>query len=158
MSKDKKKSDNELANNRKAFHDYEILDTFEAGIVLVGTEIKSLRNHGGSLQDAYVLIDKNEVFLKNSSIAPYRFGNIHNHEERRTRKLLLHKREIHKLVALTREKGLTLIPIAMYLKDGIAKVKIASAKGKKLHDKRTALKEREHKRTIDRAYRNNGSD
>jgi SsrA-binding protein len=156
MSKDKKKPDPELANNRKAFHDYEILDTFEAGIVLVGTEIKSLRNHGGSLQDAYVLVDKGEVFLKNSSIAPYRFGNIHNHEERRSRKLLLHKREIDKLVALTREKGLTLIPLAMYLKNGIVKVKIASAKGKKAYDKRAALKEREDKRHIDRAYRDKG--
>lgn len=143
----------DLATNRKAFHDYEILDTFEAGISLLGTEIKSLRDHGGNLQDAYILIASGEAFLKNASIAPYKFGNIHNHEEKRTRKLLLHKKEILKLDALSREKGLTLIPLAMYLKKGFVKVKIATARGKKLRDKRAALKEREHKRAIDRALR-----
>jgi SsrA-binding protein len=143
----------DLATNRKAFHDYEILDTFEAGIVLLGTEIKSLRDHGGSLQDSYVLISNGEAFLKNASIAPYKFGNIHNHEEKRSRKLLLHKKEILKLDSLSREKGLTLIPLSMYLKNGFVKVKIASARGKKLHDKRAALKAKEHKRTIDRAMR-----
>jgi SsrA-binding protein len=143
----------DLATNRKAFHDYEILDTFEAGISLLGTEIKSLRDHGGNLQDAYVLISSGEAFLKNASIAPYKFGNVHNHEEKRTRKLLLHKKEILKLDALSREKGLTLIPLAMYLKNGFVKVKIATARGKKLHDKRAALKEREHKRSITRALR-----
>jgi SsrA-binding protein len=153
MSKDKKGSDSELASNRKAFHEYEILDTFEAGISLLGTEIKSLRDHGGSLQDSYVIVSHGEAFLKNASIAPYKFGNIHNHEERRSRKLLLHKKEILKLESITREKGLTLIPLAMYLKKGLVKVKIASARGKKLHDKRAALKEREHKRAIDRAVR-----
>jgi SsrA-binding protein len=143
----------DLATNRKAFHDYEILDTFEAGIVLLGTEIKSLRDHGGSLQDSYVLVSNGEAFLKNASIAPYKFGNIHNHEEKRTRKLLLHKKEILKLDSLSREKGLTLIPLAMYLKNGFVKVKIATARGKKLHDKRAALKEREQKRAINRAMR-----
>jgi SsrA-binding protein len=143
----------DLATNRKAFHDYEILDTFEAGISLLGTEIKSLRDHGGNLQDAYVLISSGEAFLKNASIAPYKFGNVHNHEEKRTRKLLLHKKEILKLDSLSREKGLTLIPLAMYLKNGFVKVKIATARGKKLHDKRAALKEREHKRAITRALR-----
>ena len=93
----KKKSDSELVSNRRATHDYEILDTYEAGIVLLGTEIKSLRNHGGSLQDAYVLVtDSGDVLLKNASIAPYKFGNLFNHEERRDRTLLLHKREIAK--------------------------------------------------------------
>lgn len=154
MSKNKKASDSELASNRKAFHNYEILDTFEAGIVLLGTEIKSLRDHGGSLQDAYVLVSQGEVFLKNASIAPYKFGNLHNHEDRRSRKLLMHKREIAKLDAFGREKGLAIIPLAMYLKEGIVKVKIATAKGKKLHDKRSAIKEREQKRSVDRAYRN----
>jgi len=143
----------DLATNRKAFHDYEILDTFEAGIVLLGTEIKSLRDHGGSLQDSYVLVSNGEAFLKNASIAPYKFGNIHNHEEKRARKLLLHKKEIQKLDSLSREKGLTLIPLSMYLKNGFVKVKIATARGKKLHDKRAALKEREHKRAINRAIR-----
>ena len=152
MSKDK--SDSELVSNRRATHDYEILDTYESGIVLKGTEIKSLRDHGGSLQDAYVLVAATgDVILKNSSIAPYRFGGVFNHEERRDRKLLLHKREIAKLKSLSQEKGLTLIPLAMYLKKGIAKVKIAVARGKRAYDKRAALKEKEHKRAIDRAMK-----
>src|SRR5579862_8624717 len=121
------KPSNELVSNRKAFHDYEVLDTYEAGIVLLGTEIKSLRNHGGSLQDAYVDVKKGSMWLMNSSIAPYNFGNIHNHEERRPRKLLMHKNEIEKLRIQVAEKGLALIPIAIYLnKKGIAKVKVAT--------------------------------
>ena len=150
----KKNSDSELVSNRKATHDYEILETYEAGIVLLGTEIKSLRTHGGSLQDAYVLItEAGDPILKNASIAPYRFGNLFNHEERRDRKLLLHKREIAKLQSLSQEKGLTLIPLGMYLKNGYVKVKVAIAKGKRSYDKRAALKEREHKRDIDRAMK-----
>ena len=143
----------DLVSNRKAFHDYEIIDTFEAGIVLLGTEIKSLRNHGGSLQDAYILINGTEAILKNASIAIYSFGGAFNHEDKRERKLLLHKREIEKLKVLSQEKGLSLIPIAIYLKKGIAKVKIATARGKKTYDKRAALKEREHKKSIDRAMK-----
>jgi len=148
-----KKNDSELVSNRKATYEYEILDTWEAGIVLVGTEIKSLRNHGGSLQDSYVLVSKGEVILKNASISPYKFGNLFNHEERRDRKLLLHKREIEKLYTLSQEKGLTLIPLGMFLKNGFVKVKIACCRGKKLHDKRASIKEREHKKAIDRALR-----
>lgn len=121
----------DLVSNRKAFHDYEILDTVEAGVVLTGTEIKSLRNHDASLQEAYVKILKNEVWLIGSYIAPYKFGNVYNHEERRDRKLLLHKREIARLKSETQEKGITLIPLALYLKNGRVKVKIGSAKGKK---------------------------
>lgn len=143
----------DLVSNRKAFHNYEILETFEAGIVLLGTEIKSLRNHGGSLQDAYVIVHHAEAWLKNCSIAPYRFASIFNHEERRERKLLLHKREIAKLREVTDEKGLTLIPLAMYLKNGYVKVKIGVARGKKAYDKRAAIKTREHKRAIDRAMK-----
>ncbi|OGN64450.1 MAG: SsrA-binding protein [Chlamydiae bacterium RIFCSPHIGHO2_12_FULL_49_9] len=147
-----KTPDPELVSNRRAGHDYEILETFEAGIVLVGTEIKSLRNHGGSLQDAYVDVRGPELILLNSSIAPYSFGNIHNHEERRPRKLLMHKREIEKLRRQVLEKGLTVIPLSIFLtKKGIAKVKIAIAKGKKAHDKRESLKEKEAKRSIRRA-------
>lgn len=150
----KAKDQSELISNRRAFHDYEILETFEAGIILLGTEVKSLRNHGGSLQDAYILIgDGGDVILKNSSIAPYRFGNVFNHAERRERKLLLHKREILKLRTFSQERGLTLIPLAMYLKLGFVKVKIAVARGKKNYDKRAAVKEREDKRAIDRAMR-----
>ena len=142
----------ELVSNRRAGHDYEILETFEAGIALQGTEIKSLRNHGGSLQDSFVDARKGALWLLNSSIAPYTFGNIHNHEERRARKLLMHKREIEKITRTVSEKGLALIPLSIYLnKRGIAKVKIAIAKGKKSYDKRAALKEREDKRSIQRA-------
>jgi SsrA-binding protein len=150
----KKKSDSDLVSNRKATHDYEILETFEAGIVLVGTEIKSLRGHGGSLQDSYILISESgDAILKNASIAPYKFGSVFNHEEKRERKLLLHKREIAKLRSYSAEKGLTLIPLGMYLKNGFVKVKVAVAKGKRSYDKRAALKEREHKRDIDRAMK-----
>lgn len=149
----KKKHEGDLVSNRKAFHDYEILETFEAGIVLLGTEIKSLRAHGGSLQDAYIIVSHGEVILKNASISPYKYGGVFNHDERRERKLLLHKREIAKLDTLASQKGLTLIPLALYLKDGFVKVKIACARGKKAHDKRAALKEREHKKAIDKAMK-----
>lgn len=150
----KNKFESELVSNRRAFHNYEILDTYEAGIILKGTEIKSLRSHGGSLQDAYVLVsDTSDVILKNASIAPYRFGGVFNHEERRDRKLLLHKREIIKLKSSSQEKGLTLIPLAMYLKNGIVKVKVGVARGKRHYDKRAVLKEKEHKRAIDRVMK-----
>jgi len=144
----KKKSD--LVSNRRAFHDYEILESFEAGIVLKGTEIKSLRSGGGGLQEAYVKVLNNEVWLVGSSIAPYKYGNIQNHEEKRDRKLLMHKREIQKLKQGTQEKGLTIVALGIYLKSGRAKVKIALAKGKKAYDKRASIKEREVKRSIDR--------
>ena len=151
-----KKSESELVSNRRARHDYEILETVEAGIVLLGTEIKSLRNHGGSLQDAYVVIDKGEAFLKQASISPYKFGNVFNHEERRDRKLLLHHYEITKLKKSIEQKGLTIIPLAMYLKKGIVKVKLGVAKGKKQHDKRQSIKEREEKRSIARILKQQG--
>jgi SsrA-binding protein len=152
MSKHK---DSELVSNRRAFYDYEIIETFEAGIILSGTEVKSLRNHGGNLQDSYVLVSQQgKVVLKNASISPYRFGNLFNHENKRDRFLLLHKREIVKLKTLSQEKGFTLIPLAMYLKNGFVKVKIACAKGKKNYDKRQALKEKELNRTIQQAMRN----
>ena len=143
----------ELVSNRRAGFDYEILETFEAGIVLVGTEIKSLRNHGGSLQDSYVDARGHEFWLMNANIAPYSFGNIHNHEDRRPRKLLMHKREIAKISKQVVEKGLALIPLSIFLKKGIAKVKIAIAKGKKNYDKREAIREREDKRSIQRAIK-----
>lgn len=143
----------DLVSNRRAFHDYEILDTFEAGIALQGTEVKSLRDHGGSLQEAYVKVVKQEVWLVGSSITPYRFGNIHNHEEKRQRKLLLHKREIENLKTATQEKGLTIVPLAMYLKNGRVKVKIAIGKGKKSFDKRAAIKAKDEKRHIQQAMK-----
>ncbi len=138
----------DLVSNRKATFNYEIIDTFEAGIVLQGTEIKSLRDHGGSLQEAYVQVTAGELWLVNCSISHYRFGNVHNHEERRLKKLLMHKREIQKLKVATQEKGLTLIPLSFYLKDGRVKVKLAIAKGKNTVDKRETIKERDEKRTI----------
>ncbi len=148
-------SEKDLASNKRAFYDYEILDTLESGIVLLGTEVKSLKDHGGNLQDSYILISKGNVVLKNASIALYRFGNLHNHEEKRERVLLLHKKEIIKLKESSERKGLTLIPIAMYLKKGIIKVKIGIAKGKKTYDKRESVKNKEMKRDVDRAMKNN---
>lgn len=147
------KSDSELVSNRKASYEYEILDTLETGIVLQGTEVKSLRNHGGQLQDAYVLVSGPRLLLKNASIAPYMFGNIHNHTEKRDRVLLVHKNELLKLKEVSEKKGLTLIPLSLYLKKGVIKVKIGVARGKKTYDKREDIKAKEHKRSIDRAMR-----
>jgi len=144
----------DLASNRKAFHDYEILDTYEAGIALMGSEVKSLRAHQGSLQDAYVLVSDQEVILKNASIAPYSQAAMFGHEERRPRKLLLHKKEIAKLIKATQDKGIAIIPLAIYVKGSYIKVKIGVGKGKKAYDKRASIKEREHKRDIDRAMKN----
>jgi SsrA-binding protein len=143
----------DLVSNRRAFHDYEILETLEAGILLQGTEVKSLRANGGNLQESYVLISGDKAILKGASISQYRFGNVHNHEEKRERTLLLHKREISKLKNSSEQKGLTLIPIALYLKGGLIKVKVAIAKGKKSYDKRESEKDKEHKREIDRALK-----
>lgn len=151
-----KKKEGDLAVNRRAFHDYEILETFDAGLVLLGTEIKSLRDGGGNLQDGYILItDAGEAFLKNSSIAPYKFGSVFNHEEKRDRKLLLHKRELAKLKKFTQEKGLTLIPLSFYLNKGYVKVKLATARGKKSYDKRASIKEKEQKRAIEKRMKEN---
>ncbi|MBA2728672.1 MAG: SsrA-binding protein SmpB [Parachlamydiaceae bacterium] len=149
---DKKSSD--LVSNRRARHDYEMIEVFDAGIALLGPEIKSLRNNGGNLQDAYVKVIKGELWLVGCHIAPYRFGNIHNPEEKRDRKLLMHKREIDKLRVAVQEKGLTLIALGIYLNDGRAKVKLAIAKGKKTFDKRQDLKERDDKREMDRQRKN----
>lgn len=144
----------ELVSNRKATFNYEILDTFEAGIVLAGTEIKSLRDNGGSLQDAYLKIIAHEIWLVGCHIAPYRYGNIYNHEERRERKLLMHKREINALKVASQEKGLALIPLSFYLIKGRVKVRIATAKGKKVADKRQTIKERDDNRRISQAMKN----
>jgi len=146
MSKD-------LVSNRKAFHDYEILESYEAGIILQGSEVKSLREGKGSLQDAYVLVSGADVLLKNASIAPYAQAAMFGHEERRERKLLLHKREIVKLIKATQDKGITIIPLAIYLKKGLIKIKIATARGKKAYDKRHALKEKEDQREMQRALK-----
>jgi SsrA-binding protein len=141
----------DLVRNRRSFHDYEILETFEAGIVLQGTEIKSLRTNDASIQEAYVKVIEGEAWLVGCYIAPYKYGNVHNHEERRDRKLLFHKYEIRKLKEATREKGLTLVPLAIYLHKGRAKIKVGLAKGKKAHDKRHSIREKEEKRAMDRS-------
>ena len=149
----KKKSPSELVSNRKARHNYEIIETLEAGLVLLGTEIKSLRNHGGSLDESYITHYKNELFLKNSFISHYEHGNVHNHEEKRMRKLLMHKREILRLKQATDQKGLALIPLSLYLSKGKVKVKVAIGRGKKMHDKRESKKKADIKRDIQSAMR-----
>lgn len=144
----------DLVSNKRAFYNFEILETFEAGIVLEGTEIKSLRDNGGSLQEAYVKVIGGEVWLIGCHISPYKYGNIHNHQETRDRKLLLHKREILQLRESVQEKGLTIVPIAFYLKAGRVKVRIGIAKGKKVADKRAAIKERDDKRFMQKMMKN----
>jgi len=146
-------SKRDLVNNRRAFHDYEIVQKFEAGIALVGTEVKSLRDHHANLSDAYVSIKKDELWLNNASISLYSHGNVHNHEEKRSRKLLMHRHEIEKIKRLIQEKGMTIIPLSIYLKKNHIKVEIGVGKGKKLYDKREALKAKEHKRAVQRAIK-----
>ena len=148
------KANQDLVSNRRAGFNYEILETFEAGIALKGTEIKSLRDNGGNLQDAWIKVEGTGAWLIGCSIAPYRFGNIHNHEERRERKLLMHKRELVQLQTAQQEKGCTLIPLSFYLKNGRVKVKVAIGKGKKTFDKRQAIQDREDKRSLSRAMKN----
>ncbi|KMT61690.1 SsrA-binding protein SmpB [Paenilisteria newyorkensis] len=142
-----------LAQNKKARHDYAIEETFEAGIVLQGTEIKSVRNARVNLKDAYARIDRGEIFLHNMHISPYEQGNRYNHEPLRTRKLLLHRKQINKLIGETKEAGYSIIPLKMYIKDGYAKVLIGVAKGKKKYDKRQDLKSKEAKRDVERAFK-----
>lgn len=137
-----------LAQNKKAYHDYEIIETFEAGIVLTGTEIKSIRKGKVQLRDSYGKIKNAEVFIWNMHVAQYEQGNIFNHDETRTRKLLLHKKEIRQLISATKEQGYTLIPLKLYLKKGRAKVLLAIARGKKLYDKRETEKKRSAQREI----------
>lgn len=143
----------EVASNRQAFYNYEILDTFEAGIQLQGTEVKSLRNGKCVLGDSYVEIQENIPVIKLMSIPPYAFGNIHNHEEKRPRKLLLHKEEILRIQKMIEQKGYTAIPLSLYFKKGLVKLKIGIGKGKKLHDKRSTIKERDLSREAQRAMK-----
>ncbi|SIS92974.1 SsrA-binding protein SmpB [Alicyclobacillus vulcanalis] len=142
-----------IAQNRKAYHDYFIEETYEAGLVLTGTEIKSIRKGSVSLRDAYARVDDGEVFIYNMHIAPYEQGNRFNHDPLRPRKCLLHKKEISHLYGSVRQRGVTLVPTKIYIKDGWAKVELALAKGKKLYDKREAAKERDANREIQRALR-----
>ena len=142
-----------VANNRKARWNYEILDTYEAGMVLLGTEVKSLRTGKLSLGDSYARIEGDELFLLNLSISQYEGANQFNHDPERQRKLLLHKWQIQRLVGQTQQKGLTLIPLRLYFKNSLAKVEIALVKGKRQFDKRRDIAQREAQRAIDRALR-----
>ena len=142
-----------LATNRKARHDFFIEDTYECGIVLVGTEVKSLRKGKSNISDAYCEIKNGEVFIFNMHISPYEEGNRYNVDSLRTRKLLLHKQEIIKLQRATKEKGYTIIPLRVYLNRGRVKVEIALAKGKKLYDKRDTLQKKEQQRKIEQALK-----
>ena len=160
MSKNKQDDKNiTVARNRKARHEYFILEAMEAGIVLSGTEIKSVRAGSVNLRDGYAKVDGGELWLYNVHISPYEKGTYYNKEPMRKRKLLAHRKEILKLHGKMREKGLTLIPLSMYLKDGKrAKIELAIAKGRQTHDKRDAIAERDAKRDMDRAVRRKGRD
>lgn len=142
-----------VARNKKAFHDYEIEETFEAGIVLTGTEIKSIRQGKANLQDSYARIDKGEMFIVGMHISPFEQGNRFNVDPTRTRKLLMHKREIDKLIGQTKIKGLTLVPLDIHLHNGFAKVQLGLARGKKLYDKRATAAKRDADRTIQRTLK-----
>lgn len=139
-----------VARNKKALHEYHIEDTFEAGIVLTGTEIKSIRQGRINLKDSYARIDRGEVFLLNMHISPFEQGNRFNHDPTRTRKLLLQKKEINKLIGLTQQKGFTLVPLDLHLRNGFAKIQLALGKGKKMHDKRQAVAKRDADREMRR--------
>ncbi|MEE2738637.1 MAG: SsrA-binding protein SmpB [Planctomycetota bacterium] len=140
-----------ICRNRRARHEYEIFDTFEAGLVLVGSEVKSLRNGKVSLDDSFGRVLSGEVWLLGADIATYREANTQNHEPKRQRKLLLHKREIKKLIGKVKERGLTLVPLRLYFRRGLAKVEMALARGKKIHDKRRSIKEKTAQREMRRA-------
>lgn len=142
-----------ICTNKKASHDYHLSETYEAGLVLLGTEVKSLRDGRANLKDSYASIDNGEVYLHNCHISPYSHGSDANHDPLRERKLLFHKREIKKLIGKIKEKGLTLIPTKLYFKDGIVKVELALAKGKRLYDKREDIKRRDAKEDIERAFK-----
>ncbi len=145
-----KKEDTTVATNRKAHHDYFVEETIEAGMALQGTEVKSLRSGLANLTDSYVLVKNEEAFLFNATISPYPHGNIMNHEPLRTRKLLLHKEEIRKILGKMTQKGYTLIPLKIYFARGRAKVLIGLCRGKKAHDKRDTIREKESKREVER--------
>ncbi|RBP91372.1 SsrA-binding protein [Cytobacillus firmus] len=142
-----------VAQNKKAYHDYAIEETYEAGIVLQGTEIKSIRAGKVNLKDSYARIQNNEIYLFGMHVSPYEQGNRYNHDPLRTRKLLLHRKEISKLIGESKEVGYSIVPLKMYLKNGYAKVLIGLARGKKRYDKREDLKKKEAKREVERAFR-----
>ncbi len=154
MAKDENEESSQLiARNKRARHDYEILDTWEAGIVLTGTEVKALRDGRANLTDAFGVVNDGEVFLLNLHIGAYESGNIFNHEPTRTRKLLLHRREIRRLIGSVERQGLTLVPLDLYFKGGRVKTRLALVRGKQQHDKRDDMRKRDAEREIARALR-----
>ncbi|WP_166667151.1 SsrA-binding protein SmpB [Companilactobacillus nuruki] len=154
LKKHHTKAPNEVANNRKARHDYNILETYEAGISLTGTEIKSVRASKMNIKDGFVQARNGELWLENVNISIYDQGNIFNHDPLRNRKLLLHKKEIRKITSSIQEKGITVVPLKVYLKHGFAKVLIGVAEGKKQYDKRETIKKRDQEREIQRVLKN----
>ncbi|MCC8016335.1 MAG: SsrA-binding protein SmpB [Clostridiales bacterium] len=142
-----------IAKNKKAFHDYFVLETYEAGLELYGTEIKSIRSGRVNLKDSFCSVDNAEMFVIGMHISPYEQGNIFNRDPLRKKKLLLHKKEITKLFGQSREQGLSIIPLELYLKKGKAKMQIGLCKGKKLHDKREVAAKRDAQRTIEREFK-----
>jgi SsrA-binding protein len=140
-----------IANNKKAFHDYHVLESFEAGMVLSGSEVKSLRDGHVQLKDSYVIFKDDELWLQNCHISQYSASSYNNHEPERLRKLLMHRNEIDKIIGQLKEKGLTMVPLKIYFKEGKAKVEVALVKGKKAHDKRDDIKKRDAKRELDQA-------
>jgi SsrA-binding protein len=145
-----------VARNRRARFEFDLLEKVEAGIVLTGTEVKSLRNGKASLEESYASIDRDEAWLHGCDIPEYTQANRMNHKPKRPRKLLLHRREIDKLISKASEKGYTLVPLQIYFKNGMAKVEISIARGRKLYDKRDALKKQDARRDMDRAMRGRG--
>ena len=140
---EREKAQKVVADNRKAFHDYHVLETWEAGLVLLGTEIKAIREGRVNLRDSFARVDNGEVWLANMHVSPYSHTGYAHHEERRQRKLLLNKHEINKVMGLVRERGLTLVPLQLYFKNGRLKASLALVKGKQVHDKREAIRRRE---------------
>ncbi len=145
-----------IAENRQARHEYFVLETYEAGIELVGTEVKSIRQGSVNLKDAWCSIDHGEMFVRGMHISPYEKGNIFNRDPMRVRKLLMHKREINKLFGLTKQQGYAIIPLSVYFVKGRAKLEVGLCKGKKLYDKRAAAAEKDAKRSIDRTMKSTG--
>jgi SsrA-binding protein len=147
-----------ICNNKKAFHNYFIEEKFEAGMVLKGTEVKSLRQGKANLNDSFALVRNGEAFLNNLHISPYDFGNRENHDPDRMRKLLLHRKEIVKIYAKIREQGYSVVPLRLYFKDGLVKVEMGLAKGKKLYDKREDMKQKDMSRDMAHALKNRNKD
>lgn len=153
MRQMEKKQEKLIANNKKAYHDYFILDTYEAGISLAGTEVKSLRMGKCSIKEAFIRIEDGEVFIYGMNISPYEKGNLFNKDPLRVRKLLLHRSEIQKILGKTKEKGMAVVPLRVYFHGGLVKVEIGLAKGKKLYDKRDDIAKKDQKREAEREFK-----